>query len=59
MKTPIRMRPPTHYISDHSERKGNTGERDDRTILPATLGQAVNTKKKSVSIYSVEQVDQT
>jgi len=45
MKTPIRFRLPIHYISDHSERKGNSGECDDRTKLPATLGQAVNTKK--------------
>jgi len=45
MKTPIRMRLPIHYNSDYSERKGNSGERDDRTKLQATLGQPVNTEK--------------
>ena len=40
------MRLPIHYNSDHSERKGNSGERDDRTKLQATHGQPVNTEKK-------------
>ena len=45
MKTPVRYHFKNHDISDHSERKCNDGECDDRITLQATLGQDVYTRE--------------